>query len=164
MKRRVPIARPARERVLKGNPSKKPTREPPAPSKEDVPSCPAWLSAEVKEEWNRVALELARRGLLTKLDSTALACYCVSCARWRKANEIIRTQGEVYVTPKGYLQPRPEVAIARMAAEMMRTLAVEFGMTPVSRARIGVAPAGEDNDPMAVSLREVKRERRGGRR
>jgi len=43
---------------------------------------------------------------------------------------VLITQGSVYVTPKGKIETRPEVAIAKNAGEQMNTFATEFGLTP----------------------------------
>lgn len=41
---------------------------------------PAWLSADGKAEWERIAPELRKAGLLTTADVAALAAYCESFA------------------------------------------------------------------------------------
>ena len=84
-----------------------------------------------------------------------LAGYCVSCSWWRQAHEVLATQGSVYVTLRGKIESRPEVAIAKMAGEQMSAFAAELGMTPSSRAslRLPQSPEGEI-DPMELLLRE----------
>lgn len=160
MSKRGPAPKPDSQRVLEGNPSKRPLRgQPPRPR--GLPTCPSWLSSEAKQEWRRVAPELGRLGLLTKLDRAALAGYCSSCAWWRKAQETLAGEGTVYVTPKGQLRTRPEVEIAKWAAESMRAFAAEFGLTPTSRTRLLLpSQAEEEDDPIEKMLRESERRRR----
>ena len=74
-----------------------------------IPTCPSWLSPVAKREWKRVTPELARLGLLTKLDRNILAGYCAAYALWQQTQEVLSKQGTVYVTTKGKLEPRPEV-------------------------------------------------------
>lgn len=160
MGKRGPIPKTDKERILEGNLSGRPmTGESPKPR--GLPTCPSWLSPEAKHEWRRVAPEMARLGLLTKVDRAQFAGYCTSCAWWRRVQEVLITQGSVYVTPKGKIETRPEVAIAKMAAEQMNAFAAEFGLTPASRARMRIPQSDEEIDPMEELLREVEK---GGNR
>ncbi|MBI2855089.1 MAG: phage terminase small subunit P27 family [Chloroflexi bacterium] len=159
MGKRGPAPKPDRIRVLEGNPSKRPLRGD-SPRPKGIPTCPSWLSPEAKQEWRRVAPELARLGLLTRLDRTALACYCTCYSWWRSAQETICSQGALYVTSKGQLRTRPEVEIAKQAAESMRDFAAEFGLTPTSRSRLLIPPSEEEIDPIEEMLRESEKRRR----
>ena len=160
MGKREPIPKSNEQEILEGNPSKRPLDgESPQPAG-DIPNCPDWLSPEAKQEWARVAPELTRLGLLTHLDMAMLAGYCVSCSWWRRSQEVLITQGSVYVTLKGKLEARPEVAITKMAAEQMNALASEFGLTPASRARLRLPQTNEEIDPMEALLREGEEERK----
>jgi P27 family predicted phage terminase small subunit len=47
------------------------------------------LNAYAKEEWQHIAPELHRLGLLTVLDVGPLAAYCAAAARLRQAEEVI---------------------------------------------------------------------------
>lgn len=79
MGKRGPIPKSNEQRKLEGNPSKGPPQgQSPIPA--DLVDCPDWLSPEAKREWARVAPELSRLGLLTKLDMAMLAGFCVSCS------------------------------------------------------------------------------------
>jgi len=159
MGKRGPIAKSNAQRRLEGNPSRRPMKEDSLQPAPGIPYCPDWLSPEAKEEWARVAPELGRLGLLTQLDMALLAGYCTSCALWRYAQEVLNTQGTTYVTVRGRLEVRPEVAIAKMAAEQMSSLAAEFGLTPASRARLGITTTHkdidtEDIDPLEALLND----------
>jgi P27 family predicted phage terminase small subunit len=101
------------------------------------------LSDEAKAEWKRVAPELDALGLLTCIDGTALAAYCMSYARWRECEEILDREGLTSMTSTGYLAQRPEVAISKAALMAVKTFASEFGLTPSSRGRMTL-PERED--------------------
>jgi len=90
--------------------------------------------------------------LLTCVDRLALAGYCMAYARWRQANDVLTDEGLTFVTPSGYVQQRPEVAIANKSLAEMKAFAQEFGMTPASRTRISM-PEPEAPDPFAEFLR-----------
>jgi len=98
-----------------------------------------------KAEWRRVAPLLAQYGLLTTLDVSALAGYCAAFERWRRAEEeLAGLDTLVFQTDKGYMAPRPEVAIADKARRDMASLCKEFGLTPNSRGRMTLPNTRED--------------------
>src|SRR6266480_2846757 len=77
-------------RLLKGNPSKRRVRVPPEPARADeCPEPPSRLSEYARQEWEAVAPELFRLGLLTVLDISTLAAYCSAAAQLRQAEEAI---------------------------------------------------------------------------
>lgn len=137
--------KPTALKVLEGNPGKRPLNlnEPnPLPI---APECPDWLLDEAKEEWNRLAPELERLGLLTIIDKAAFAGYCQSYAKWKAAEEFIKKNGTTYRIPKTdkngkvisvYIAAFPEVVIANQSLKQIKAFAVEFGLAPSSRGRI----------------------------
>ena len=156
-----PPRKPTALRILEGNPSKRPLpkNEPkPDPS---LPECPEWLMEEAKKEWNRVAPELNRLGLLTVLDRTALAAYCQSYAKWKQAEEFIQRYGTTYRTKKVdsggqvyvYSQQHAEVGIANQCLKQIRAFCAEFGLTPASRARMEL-PSEREDDDFLLKLKE----------
>jgi P27 family predicted phage terminase small subunit len=160
MGKRGPIPKTDEQEILEGNPSKRPLRgKSPQPNK-GTPNCPSWLSLEAKREWKRIIPELSRLGLLSKLDRNILAGYCISYALWQRSQEYLFKQGTVYVTTNGKLQPRPEIAVAKEAGEMMNDFAAELGLTPSSRARMRLPDPNKEIDPMEELLNEIEGERR----
>jgi len=116
---------------------------------------PRWLDAEAKSAWRDIAPKLQRIGLLTEIDGPMLEAWCVLYARWRKAENVLKTGGLTYETATGFVRPRPEIAIATNTLKEMRLLVTEFGMTPASRSRISVAPP-EQADPFEAFLSESR--------
>jgi P27 family predicted phage terminase small subunit len=87
--------------------------------------------------------ELRRLGLLTVVDRAALAGYCQSYARWVQAEKVLE-KGMTFTTSTGYIQQRPEVAIAQKSLQLMKSFLIEFGLTPASRTRLSVPEKEED--------------------
>jgi P27 family predicted phage terminase small subunit len=156
-----PPKKPTALRRLEGNPSKRPypKNEPqPDPSQ---PDCPEWLSDDAKEEWDRVAPQLNRLGLLTQIDRTALAAYCQSYAKWKHAEEFINQHGTTYRTVKEddaghkyiYSQQHAEVGIANQCLKQIRAFCTEFGMTPSARGGMEL-PDKKEDDGFLAKLRE----------
>ena len=164
MKGRKPL--PTNLHVLNGNPSKKKDlgkNEPkPAPI---APKCPTWLHKDAKKEWKRIAPQLEKLGMLTQIDQAALAAYCESWAQYKEAIEFIHKNGTTYPLWERdesgdikrdaagkpvlrYMQQWPQVSIANKALQNIKSLCVEFGMTPSSRGRIQVPGLDEKEDEM----------------
>jgi len=130
-----------------GNPGKRAlNRQEPRFKVVNLP-CPPQLQGLAREEWQRVAPELAKHGVLTGLDEKALLGYCVAWARWVDAYQQVQKVGAVIATPSGYPIQNPYQSIADKALEQMRKFAVEFGMTPSSRSNIHVIPDDQDKAP-----------------
>ena len=74
-----------------------------------VPRCPEHLGPEAKREWRRLAPQLARMGLLCKIDRAALALFCQAWARWIDAEEApatpVRPPERTLPWPSGWRQP-----------------------------------------------------------
>lgn len=147
---RGPAAKPRKLKLLDG--TYRPDRDAGMPDPEPiakVPKPPAWLPADGKREWKRVAAQLVKLGVLTDPDLAALEGYCGSYARAVRADRALAKGGLTMRTPQGLI-PRPEVAIARTAWAEARRFAQEFGLTPASRTRVphaGDAEKGKKADP-----------------
>ena len=137
--------KPTKLKILEGNPGKRPLNLNEPKPQQIVPECPDWLLDDAKKEWNRLAPELERLGLLTILDMVTFAGYCQSYAKWKAAEQFIKKHGTTYRIPKKnkegevvsvYIAPFPEVAIANQCLKHIRGFASEFGLTPSSRGRI----------------------------
>lgn len=93
-----------------------------------MPPPPEFLDAYAVEEWNRIAPELHRLGLLTVLDVAPLAAYCQSFAMWRTAGEAFNAAGED--------KENPLLTSVYRAADKLLKHGIRFGLTPAARARI----------------------------
>lgn len=142
MGRRGPRAAPTALKKLRGNPGKRalPKKEP-APTTDGV-APPPWLSAEARAEWDRVAPELQRLGLLTLVDVAALAGYCTAYANWQLHEQRATEIGTELAIATGVRNA------ALRERQQMRQFAAEFGGTPSARARVHGAPT-QDEDPFA---------------
>ena len=155
--RRGPAPMPSVIRKVRGNAGKRPIndREPEfSPADAAALEAPAFLTAEARAEWDRVAPELSNNGLLAGVDRMALAGYCQSYARWVEAENEITAKGSTMTLydddgAAKYVQQSPYVGIARAALDHMRRFAAEFGMTPSARSRVATPEKGAA-DPWAA--------------
>ncbi len=124
------------------------------------PACPAWLDADAKKAWKQLVPQLESMRVLTKIDCNALARYCRLWSRWRRAEEFIEKNGEMYPLKDEsgrikYMQQWPQVSISTKLAQQLTRLEQEFGMTPSARSRLQVdkLPTIDDEDPTAKFIR-----------
>lgn len=113
-------------------------KEEPAP-KTKIPKPPPHVQGEALAEWKRISRKLHKLKLLTTIDGTALAAYCIEYERWADANDKLRTHGTVGKTKNGQFIQSPFLSIANRASCEMRKWLIEFGMTPSARSRVDVS-------------------------
>lgn len=143
--------KPTALKRLEGNPGKRPLPDEPHISSTGL-TCPAHLSATARREWRRIVPELQAIGLLTNVDRAALAAYCQAYGRWVEAEKVLRDKGLLHKAKGGNVVKSPMLSIANNALEQMRRFLTEFGLTPVSRARLYTAPTKAAKDPMEELL------------
>jgi P27 family predicted phage terminase small subunit len=143
---------PAALNIFNGNPGKRKPRKP--LNLAGKPSCPAWLDEYAKSLWKRIAPQYERLGLLLAPDEPAFAALCQAYAELKIATEDVKKNGRVREVPIqtrdgdiiGYdRKPNPAVKQQQAATEMLRKLAMEFGMTAVSRAKLETTGDKEDD-------------------
>lgn len=141
--------KPTNLRLLQGNPGKVKIN-PKEPKPEIcIPDPPEFLEGYALVEWHRVAPMLETLGLLSNIDTMALAAYCQCYERWRKAEEGIKADGGMTtVTDKGNVIQTPHVSIANKAMMQMHKFLAQFGMSPASRAGV-TAKVQQPDSPFA---------------
>lgn len=125
----------------------------------EYPDPPEWMADDTVscEEWERLAPELARLGLLTVIDLSAFEMLCRAYSQWRKIDAEIKGLKSLYFqTPSGYIQQVPQVSLAGRYYKQYKDLATEFGLTPSARGRMSL-PSGDNGvvDPMEALLNDT---------
>lgn len=103
----------------------------------EPPNAPAFLDAEGQAEWCRLAPELTALGLLTVLDTPALALWCQSWSTWLKATKALNDSGEIIADRDKAHRKSPWLSVQRSAAETMNRIGAQFGLSPSTRAALG---------------------------
>jgi P27 family predicted phage terminase small subunit len=142
--------KPPKLKLIAGNPGKRPIPGAPRPAAE-VPAPYEWMSAEAKREWVRVAPQMAALGLLTVLDTDALALYCETISNYINAKMILEREGTTY-KHKGLTKKHPCVGMRDQAARDAAMFARELGLLPTARQRLGVEDDVDEADPLAEFL------------
>lgn len=108
-----------------------------------APSAPKHLSAHARAEWKRIMPGLIKRGIITRGDLGGVEDYCRARGLVREIENDLRKSGEI------------DLKLCRSQDKAMQTarqLAAEYGLSPVSRARVGSAAANDDDsdNPLMV--------------
>ena len=94
-----------------------------------MPQCPSWLLGSYAHSvWKREAEELHRIGLLTFVDRSLFAAYCIAVADLKVAYDA------------------DDFNKKQKATQRMRMCASEMGITPTSRAGIRGSGSTDDGD------------------
>jgi len=160
---RGPKPLPGNVHVLRGNASKKPVASLLDEFKPEVeiPNSPSWIWPEAKKEWKRVATELERYGLISKLDRAALVLYCQAWAKmvWgetmlaramkhaEEARAKAEEAGQEYTggdgimikTANGNFTYSHHWVVAKQAAEQVKRYLDLFGLSPSARTKVTVS-------------------------
>ena len=128
---------PSVKRML-GNPGKRPIR-PDLPAPPGAPPMPSRLMVEplAVEKWNELVPILMSLGTLTTADGEALATLCEVYAAAQACLLELRASGPVMRTDLGGVKPNPAGPLYRGLVSLQTSLMGEFGLTPVSRTRLG---------------------------
>jgi P27 family predicted phage terminase small subunit len=98
--------------------------------KRSVCPCPAWLPPEARSEWARAVQDLSSRGLMFDGAIASLEHYCLCVAQIRQCQKILT---EVPIAD--HVGVHPAYTAQQKAIQSARLLAVELGLSVVSRAR-----------------------------
>ncbi len=140
-------AKPTAIKILEGNPGKRPLGKGEIKPDSGLPDMPNNLSKVARQEWKRLAPELDKLGLITRIDMTAFVCYCESYSTFVAARNAIKIDG-MTVKVNGLLKKNPAVSIMNDASRLMRQYLTEFGLTPASRPRV----SAQMKDPAQATL------------
>jgi len=159
---RGPAPKSAAIKELEGNPGKRSIEKMPTPQGTyEVPKPPKHLLPEAKKAFKRLAQHLAGVGILNEATVDAFAEVCQYYAYYRIASEKMLKKGEegvteMQVSDSGYAQKSPLISLVNEYHSKWMTGAKEFGLTPISWARImsvyGASGEKAEEDPMEKLL------------
>jgi|TARA_R100000655_G_scaffold51305_1_gene88965 P27 family predicted phage terminase small subunit len=111
-----------------------------------IPNMPKYFDEFAKEAFEFLGVKAFEMRILTEADKLALELLSESYSEYRKAINIIKEEGMTYkvIDSNGNInyKARPENIIKDKAMNRMKSLIVEFGFTPSSRARVNSQKEG----------------------
>ena len=121
------------------------------PNADDIKR-PKWLKHDkiAQREWRKIVPELKRLGLLTNIDTTALAMYCEAVSEYVTAVQEIREQGATiqYTNAKGHTNTieNPAIQVKKKNYQVIKDMLKEFGLTPSARASLAINIKEDDQE------------------
>lgn len=112
-----------------------------------APPVPSYFSIYAAAEWRRIMPRLIKDRTLTKADLGGVEEYCLMRGVVREI-ETNRALNSGEIDPKLF-------GVQNRAAQTARQLAAEYGLSPVSRARIGT-PTDDDDQGGYVNPLSIK--------
>jgi P27 family predicted phage terminase small subunit len=104
----------------------------------DIIEPPGWLLKEAKDYWRQTIVQLIDVGMIDLVDVTALEMLASTYARWRRAVRDVNRRGLIVQGRQG-LVLNPAARVERDMASQHLKFAEQFGLTPLARARLGLA-------------------------
>ena len=89
----------------------------------NVGKCPDHIKGVAASEWDRLAPELSKKGMLTITDRASLEAYCISYGRWREAENLLKRSGGLL---KGK-RINPAFNVVQRCVDQMQGLAAKLG-------------------------------------
>lgn len=157
---RGPKPLPANVHRIRGNPSKLPAGSlfDEFRPEVEIPDRPAWIWIDAKREWTRITEELARYGLISKLDRAALILYVQAYGEYAWATKQLNAamdaaakrraedeaagipwsgeDGIMVLSPNGSLIYSHYWVVKRRAEESVAKHLAAFGLSPSARSRV----------------------------
>ena len=152
MAKRGPKPAPPEVMRAKGSYRKDPQREnKSAPSANgDAPKMPADLDDLAREKWAQIVDDLRSIGVLSSECGEILTAYCVAYSEWRKARDIINTEGMTIPNGSGSDKRHPNLCDLHKYRDQMNRILPELGLTPSSRGRlVSTKPSDGDRGDIA---------------
>ena len=100
------------------------------------PAMPEGLNKYSRSEWCRIMPQLYNDGVISILDISLIEAYCNEIGKYFEYEEILQKEGRVITTKTGYQMASPYVTLSRMALKAAKELALQYGLTPISRKDI----------------------------
>ena len=111
---------------------------------------PDYVTGYAEEEWRRVAPLLIKQRIITEMDVTLLATYCLAYQRYRDALNQVREHGiSAKKNSHGNIEHSAWYRVLRDSQLAMLKVMQELGMTPRSRSDLPPEPL---EDPLEKFL------------
>ncbi len=133
--------KPAAVHYLNGNPGKRPLSLPDFQPRVELPDPPKHLLRAARAEWMRIGPMLVEYGLISRVDTAALALYCQAYGRWQDAErdlaKVIKERGSMIVrSPNGYEMHHPLLNVINKAQDQVHSYLQQFGLSPAAREKV----------------------------
>ncbi|MEJ7785576.1 MAG: phage terminase small subunit P27 family [Solirubrobacteraceae bacterium] len=138
-----PYPKPVEQKIREGNPGQRKLPEPilvsGRPQRGEMDEPAEHLSPDAKEFWRETVWRLVECGILDRVDRPLLEMLATQYGRIQACRRVIDEAGYFTRGSVGQLREHPALKIEREAVVLFHRIAMEFGMTPIGRTRLGLA-------------------------
>ena len=149
MKGRPP--KPSEQKKREGNPGKRSTDVVLVAGREK-PRVPAGLNPAAKNVWRIIVADMWDSRILDRADRFIIEATSVAIARARQARKLVNKEGLTVRGATGAIIQHPAIKIERESWNQFRQLAEHLGLSPVARARLGLAHVKGARDRKSTRL------------
>jgi len=146
---------PDEVKIRNGNPGHRPLRDPVLVAgrlaEGDHVKTPRGFTKLERAAWRELLAPLVAGGILDRADLTLLEIAAQALARARAARLILATDGMLHKNSQGVVA-HPAIAIEKGAMTEYRQLAIQLGIGPSGRTRLGRSAAPKPEGGMAGEL------------
>ena len=126
----------------------------------DKISCPSWVKGSIaRKQFDFIAAELRRLGVITNLDINPLAQYCVAYANYVQATKELKSQSLLikYTNKNGStnLIENPLIKIQLKYSDEMKKWANVLGLTIDSRLKFAISKTQEVKDEIVDEFGDI---------
>ena len=100
------------------------------------PTMPEGMDSIAVDLWNELAPKLDRLGVFTETDNLNLQMLCEAYVNYRKADAIVKLDGECLTQVNGNIIEHPMGKARSRYLKEVLDISRQFGMTPISRTGI----------------------------
>ncbi len=136
-----------------------------ATTPEDLPMWdpPPFLGQHGLELWNDVGGTLLRNGIIQSLDRALFEALCSTWDLIQRIRAVIREEGPVIDDARKSLKKHPLMGALNTNMTMFKNLCSDFGLSPVSRDRLGLVIEDLDTDDAWEKFAAKRKERQEAR-
>ena len=116
----------------------------------DNPEPPEWMEGVALREWQRCIQELEGKSILSPIDQSMLANYCVTYAQWIECKDILRIEGMFQMSyVSGMQRTHPAISVSMTLSRQLVMFTRHFGFSPATRKELGNTTSEEEIDDIA---------------
>ena len=148
---------PTALKLLRGNPSKTPIHADPIPPQGEI-IVPSWLTEAAAKIFSAYQPILEGMQVLTVADRSASMFTSATEAEFIELEQDIQENGrsrKIFTAAGEKWAANPAVAQRSDAGKRLKSLMIEFGMSPSSRTRLETRPKADEEDPFAQFERQA---------
>ena len=101
-----------------------------------IPDPPSHLNAKAKKHWKGLVPDLADAGVMTNVDTDALAIYCTNYVALLDEQKKLEGEETIIDGRGGVPMRNPRIALINQIQKQVQAMQIQFGITPKGRVKV----------------------------